>query len=127
MKHKYTILYVDDESINLYLFSLQLEKYYNVLTALSGEIGLEILNNNPEIHVVFSDMKMPGMNGIEFIKIAKCNFPDLYYFIHTGFDITDEIRAAIEDKLIVEYFRKPSNIDDIKKTINKCLENIKVY
>lgn len=125
MKHKYTILYVDDEPINLHLFKLNLKKQYNIFTALSGKAGLEILKNNPEINVVVSDMKMPEMNGIEFIKIAKSNFPNLYYFILTGFDITDEIKAAIEEKLIIKYFRKPFNINDIKNTINKSLENLK--
>lgn len=125
MKHKYTILYVDDEPINLHLFNLHLKKQYNIFTALSGKVGLEILKNNPEIDVVVSDMKMPEMNGIEFIKIAKSNFPSLYYFILTGFDITDEIKTAIEDKLIVKYFKKPFNINDIKNTINKSLENLK--
>jgi response regulator RpfG family c-di-GMP phosphodiesterase len=122
MKHKYTILYVDDEPINLHLFNLHLKKQYNIFTALSGKFGLEILKNNSEINVVVSDMKMPEMNGIEFIKIAKSNFPNLFYFILTGFEITDEIKTAIEENLIIKYFRKPFNINDIKSTINKSLE-----
>ncbi|NOQ26159.1 MAG: response regulator [Bacteroidales bacterium] len=124
MKQKYTILYVDDEPINLHLFNLHLKKQYNIFTALSGKVGLEILKNNIEINVVVSDMKMPEMNGIEFIKIAKSNFPNLYYFILTGFEVTDEIKTAIEENLIVKYFRKPFNINDIKNTINKSLENL---
>lgn len=124
MKHKHTILYVDDEPINLHLFNLHLKNQYNIFTALSGKVGLEILKNNLEINVVVSDMKMPEMNGIEFIKIAKSNFPNLYYFILTGFEITEEIKAAIEENLIIKYFRKPFNINDIKSTINKSLEKI---
>jgi DNA-binding NtrC family response regulator len=83
------------------------------------------LEENKQICVVVSDMKMPGMNGIEFIKTAKSNFPDLCYFILTGFDITEEISAAIKEKLIIKYFRKPFDINEIRNTINKSLEDKK--
>ena len=59
-----TILYVDDEDVNLMLFELNFKKKFNVLTALNGEKGLEILKDNNNVEVVISDMKMPGMNGI---------------------------------------------------------------
>lgn len=125
MNNNCTILYVDDEPLNLQLFELNLEKQFNVLTALSGTEGLKILEENPEICVVVSDMKMPGMSGIDFIKTAKKNYPNLCYFILTGFDITEEIAAAINEKLIIKYFKKPFDVNDIKDTISKSLENYK--
>ena len=57
MNMKKTILYVDDEPINLRLFALNLKRDFKVLTAESAALGLEILNNNDDISVVISDMR----------------------------------------------------------------------
>ena len=71
MDKKHVILYVDDEPTNLLLFKIHFQKKYTVLTGNSGSDGLALLHSNPEVVVVVSDMKMPGMNGIEIIKAAK--------------------------------------------------------
>jgi two-component system response regulator (stage 0 sporulation protein F) len=107
MSDKQTILYVDDEPENLLLFEINMVDHFTVLTAKSGEIGLEILDQNPQISLIFSDMKMLKMNGLEFISLAKVKRPDIPCFIITGFDITDEISEALTNKTIVNYFRKP--------------------
>ncbi|RLD63614.1 MAG: response regulator [Bacteroidetes bacterium] len=114
---KITVLYVDDEPINLKLFFLNLQKRFNIITAKSGYEGLEQLKLNSNIDVVISDMKMPGMNGIEFIRKASGDFPDVLYFILTGFDINEEIADALNERLIYKYFRKPFNIEEIETTI----------
>ncbi len=112
-----TILYVDDEPINLTLFELNFRKKYKIVTAESGMEGLEKLSKDDEIIVVISDMKMPGMNGIEFIKIAKEKYSRIAYFILTGFDLNDEIIDALEAKLIYKYFRKPFDMKEIDDAI----------
>jgi len=117
-----TILYVDDEPINLRLFALNLKRYFNVLTANSAKEGIEILEKNPEICVVVSDMRMPEMNGIDFIKKARENRPDIKYFILTGYDITKEISDALLNNIISEYFSKPFKSNEIIDIINSCLE-----
>lgn len=117
MKSEIKILYVDDEIINLQLFEINFGRNYKVLTAESGLAGLDILENNPEINIVISDMKMPLMNGIEFIKKAHEKLPDKNYFILTGFEITDEIQNALSSGLIIKYFRKPFNMGEIELAI----------
>lgn len=118
---KITILYVDDEPINLSLFQYNLKNTFEVLTAESGAEGLELLKENPHIRIVISDMKMPGMSGIDFIKLAKKDFPDIQYFILTGFDITVEIADALNERLILKYFRKPFNMKEIKASLLEIL------
>lgn len=117
MSTQKTVLYIDDEPTNLLLFKINFQKKYNVITGLSGVEGLALLQQNPQISVVVSDMKMPGMNGLEFIKLAKQEFPEIKFYILTGFAITEEISKAIEDKLILQYFGKPFNIPEIDKAI----------
>ncbi|HLO58910.1 MAG TPA: response regulator [Bacteroidales bacterium] len=116
------ILYVDDEPINLKIFSLAFQKKFKVEVADSGVAGLKKLDHLPEISIVISDMKMPGMNGIEFIKAARSNYPDRSYFILTGFDITSEISMAIQEGLIHSYFRKPFNLTEIETAIHQSLK-----
>jgi two-component system, response regulator, stage 0 sporulation protein F len=101
------ILYVDDEPINLFLFKKLFEKKYKVETALSGTEGLEKLQTHHDIKLVVSDMKMPFMNGLEFVAMAKERNPDLICYILTGYDITSEISAALGQRLIHHYFKKP--------------------
>ena len=121
MTDKISVLYVDDEPINLKLFELNFRSKYNILTASDGFEGLEVLKNTPGIKVVISDMRMPRMNGIEFITTAKQNYPHITYYILTGFDITDEINEAIEKKLINKYFRKPFNFKEIDGAISDAV------
>ena len=121
MTEKITLLYVDDEPINLKLFELNFRKKYNVITAESGFEGIKQLNSNPQTKIVISDMKMPGMNGIEFIKLAKKDYPQITFFILTGFDINEEIADALNERLIHKYFRKPFNLNDIESSVEEVL------
>jgi two-component system, response regulator, stage 0 sporulation protein F len=117
MSSEIKILYVDDEPINLMLFELSFKRYYRILKASTGLEGLKVLDENPDIRITISDMKMPGMNGIEFITTAKETYPHICYYILTGFDITEEIADALDRKLILKYFRKPFNVNDILQSI----------
>jgi len=123
MNEKKTILYVDDEPLNLMLFEVNFKRNFNVITSLSGFDALEKLNSNPEISIVVSDMKMPKMNGIEFITHAKKSFSSIYYFILTGLDESKEIVEAIENKLIQNYFCKPINMKIIEQRIEEAIVN----
>jgi len=116
------ILNVDDEPINRMLFQSVFKSKYKVLTAESGSSGLEVLQENGNIDVVISDMKMPGMNGIEFINKARKLFPDIYYFILTGFDITPEIQKSLDTGLVCKCFRKPLNTKEIEESIKEKID-----
>ena len=121
MNEKKTLLYVDDEPINLKLFIINFRNKYHVLTAGSGFEGLTLLRSAPETRIVISDMKMPGMNGVEFIRKAKKDFPNMAYFILTGFDITEEIADALNEGIIYKYFRKPFNLKEIELSVEEAL------
>ncbi len=121
MEEKFTILYVDDEEINLRIFQMSFGKRFDVVIANSGEEGIQTMNENEKIVAVISDMRMPKMNGIEFIKLAKEAFPDKIYYILSAFDLTDEIAEAINSNLILKYFRKPFNINEIEESVLESL------
>jgi two-component system response regulator (stage 0 sporulation protein F) len=121
MDIKPKILYVDDEPINLKLFEINFAKRYNIKTALDGIEGLEILNKENDISTIISDMKMPEMDGVDFIKKAKEKFPNKKYVILTGFEIipgtNPKIDSAIENGLISKCLRKPFKNIEIEEVI----------
>jgi response regulator RpfG family c-di-GMP phosphodiesterase len=118
MDDKKSILYVDDEHINLKVFELSFKKNFLIHTAPQASKGLEILDEHPDISVVITDMKMPGMNGVEFVREAKKKHPDVYYLILTGFGMNEEIEAAMNEGYIEKYFQKPFNKPQIQATIS---------
>lgn len=121
MCSKSKILYVDDEIINLEILKFNLSDKYEVFTADEGIKGLDVLDNNPDISVIFSDLRMPNMDGFEFITKAKSKFPDIKIFILTGFNISKEIQAAIDTKLILQCLRKPFDMNQIELAIANAI------
>lgn len=120
-----TILYVDDEKINLFLFQQAFSDKYEVLTAISGEKGLEVLDENAGKNIiVVSDMRMPVMDGVEFIKMARQKYNALAYFILTAFYFDDEVEKALQEKLIDNYFTKPFDVNVIKSAFNKTISHL---
>jgi response regulator RpfG family c-di-GMP phosphodiesterase len=118
----FKVLYVDDEFVNRELFKISLETHYHVLLAESGMSGLKILKENSDIQVIISDMKMPHMNGIEFVKKAKELYPTIKCFILTGYGLTDIIQEAINDGLILACLNKPFEMEKINEEIQNVIQ-----
>ena len=116
------ILYVDDEEINLKLFDLTFKKDFEIITALSGEEGLEIIERNPEIAVVISDLRMPGLNGLDFIKELKIRTPGKHCMLLTGFVDSDVILEGFNKDLIFRYLTKPWKKSDVYEAINSTFK-----
>ncbi len=115
------ILYVDDEPINLQLFEINFLGKFDILTAENGYDGLDTLKSNPDIMVVISDMKMPKMDGLNFIRKAKAIYQDKKFCILTGFEISSDIQQALDSGLILKYFSKPFNIQEIDTALSSAL------
>ncbi len=124
MNDKIKLLYIDDEPINVYVFMINFGKKYNLLTARSGQEGLKILRSNPEIKIIITDYSMPGMDGLEFVREAKSQFPDCSFFILTGYELSDDIRYEIDRRYIKEYFSKPLNIKKLAESIEGEICNL---
>lgn len=119
-----TVLYVDDELPNLFLFKASFNSKYNVITAPSGFEALELLQKHEgEISVVISDMKMPIMNGVELITKAKEHYANLRYFILTGYQFNEEIEEAQNSKLIHQWFTKPINRELVEEAIDEVVSH----
>jgi len=113
------VLCVDDERINLLILQKLLSKKYEVITAENGVKALDIMEQDADIKFVISDMKMPVMSGLEFIREANSRFQNKKYFMLSGYAIDEEIQAALDAKLIRRYFEKPANFEEINKALQE--------
>lgn len=119
---KYTILCVDDEENILHALKRLLRREgYTLLTATNGLNGLQVLKEN-EVHLVISDQRMPGMNGIEFLTKAKEEFPDTIRIILTGYTDVDSIAESINKGHIFKFFLKPWDDQHLRLEIRQALE-----
>jgi len=129
-----TLLIVDDETNVLKsLRRLLLDTDYTVLTAESGEEGLKIFEDN-EIHVVISDYRMPGMNGVEFLNKVRENSPDTIRLILSGYADVVAIVEAINEGQIYKFITKPWHDQELLTTITNTFdhyalhkENVRLY
>ncbi len=122
MKEGITLLYVDDEPINGQLFKINFSEYYDLFVASDGMEALKILENEPTINIVLTDMVMPGVNGIEFIEMSKKRFPGKCYVLLTGLEITPDIQDCLDGRLIDAFLNKPYDRKDLISVI-QSLQN----
>jgi two-component system, NtrC family, response regulator len=105
-----TILIVDDEKNYLLVLSAVLEdEGYEVLTALSGPEALEI-HKTSDLDLILTDMKMPGMSGIELLENIKAIDPDLPVIMMTAHGTVDKAVEAMQ-KGAYSYILKPFDND----------------
>lgn len=118
-KKDFTILYVDDEVHNLISFRATFRREYKILTAQSGEEGLQVLNDK-EIHLVLSDQRMPGMTGVEFLEKVNHALPETIRMIITGFSDIDAVIGAINKGGVNRYITKPWDEREMRITIENA-------
>lgn len=114
-----TILVVDDEEMLRNLLSKILEKEgYSVLLAESGQHALEVLIDS-NVDIVLTDVKMPGMDGFEFLKTVKRDYPQIGVIVMTAFGDAYTVR----DALLLgadEYITKPFKSFEIVMVVERA-------
>jgi response regulator RpfG family c-di-GMP phosphodiesterase len=106
------VLFVDDEKNLLRSIWRELrEEPYEILFAENGEKALEILEAK-KISVIVTDLKMPGMNGMELLGIVKKKFPDVIRIIVTASAEVSTILSAIHEGETHRYLKKPVNFEE---------------
>ncbi len=118
----YTILVVDDEPNYLVVLSeLLKEEGFEVFTAPTGKKGLEIIEE-VDLDVVITDMQMPEMDGLTFLKKAKEKIADMPVIVITAFA---EVEKAVEAMTAgaYSYLAKPFSNDELIITLNKAAQH----
>lgn len=116
------ILFVDDErSILRSIERLFFECDYELFVADSGEAGLTIMEDNL-VDVVVSDMRMPGMDGHQFLKKVKKLYPATSRLILSGYADEKEILDSLIDGSSSLYMFKPWNSEELINKIARIFE-----
>lgn len=107
MSEEIRILCVDDEENILKAIQRGLRKRFEISVATSGAAGLKILQEGPVHQVVVSDMRMPGMDGAEFLKRVREAHPDSVRLLLTGYADLETVVSAVNDGNIFRFIAKP--------------------
>lgn len=117
-----TVLVVDDEApVRAALTHVLQRLGYAVIAAGSGEEALERLQENP-VEVIISDQHMPGLSGIDLLKIVRVRHPRVVRIILTG-DKDPEIPVrSINEGEVYRFIRKPWNNNDLRTVLSFAFE-----
>ena len=118
-----TILVVDDDEDILDLIERHLSnRGYEVLTAYDGEQAISLLDKLT-FDLVITDLKMPKFDGMEVLRRAKENDPNIEVVILTGHGTMDSVVEALRDGGAFDYLQKPlHNIKQLSFVTKKALE-----
>lgn len=95
----------------------------DVLEAQNGKEGIRLLcEEKPDI--VLLDMRMPQMNGVEFLKATERDFPQTISIVVSGYDDFEFTRQAIKSK-VFDYLLKPVNREQLNSALRKAVESIR--
>ena len=98
------ILFVDDEPNVLQSMERQLRKRFSLRTAEGGEEALRILKEEGPFAVIVSDMRMPGMDGVQLLSRTKEIYPDTVRLMLTGNADQDTAVDAVKEKIDINLF-----------------------
>ena len=113
------ILVVDDEPIvaGLIADGLRDEGYEEIVVANSGLEGLQVIERDPP-DVVFLDITMPGMDGIEVLRRIRERWADLPVIILSGWG-TERQMAAARELGVTDVLQKPAPLKNLSQTLGR--------
>ena len=116
-----TVLVVDDEQRSLETLRRTLEEDFTVFTSISAEEG-EIVMGREFVHIVLCDQRMPGMQGVEFLRRVRSQWPDTVRLILSGYTDAEDIIAGINQAGIWQYLLKPWHPEQLLLTLKSAAE-----
>jgi len=111
------ILFVDDEPAVLDGYKRTLHRDFEVDTAVGGEQGLSAIENTGPYAIVVSDMRMPVMNGAQFLARVKQATPDTVRMLLTGHADLTTAMDAVNEGNIFRFLTKPCEKDTLSKAM----------
>lgn len=111
------VLFVDDEQNILDAIKRQLRKEFHIETALGAEGGLKAISSNGPYAVIVSDLRMPGMDGIQFLSCVRELSPDSVRMMLTGNADLENAIQAVNEGNIFRFLTKPCPPEILSKVI----------
>jgi len=115
------ILFVDDEPAVLDGYKRMLRKDFEIDTAVGGEPGLETIKAQGPYAVVISDMRMPKMDGVQFLSQVRQLSPDTIRMVLTGYADIKSAMDAVNEGYLFRFLAKPCDKDHMGKALTAAL------
>lgn len=121
---KRTVLLVDDDEILLKSIEKSIaDEPYDKYFATSGEDALEILERE-EVHIMVVDIIMPGMGGIDLLKIVKKDYPNIVNMVISGYAQSADAMMALSELGVYKFIAKSWTFDEnIRMEIRQTLDH----
>ncbi|MEJ2725872.1 MAG: sigma-54 dependent transcriptional regulator [Deltaproteobacteria bacterium] len=117
-----TVLIVDDEKNYLVVLeALLAPEGYEIMTVDNAQAAIELIQG-VDLDLVITDMKMPGMSGMELLQASKNIKPELPVIMMTAYG-TIEMAVEAMKKQAYDYITKPFQNEELKLTVTKALQN----
>ena len=115
-----TLVVDDEEIVRSFLIDVLTDEGYQVTAVSSGDEAVKLLTTN-DYDLIITDIKMPGTDGMEVLRVAKARDPNQNVIVMTGYASTE---TAVESMKLgaADYITKPFNLDQIKIVVAKTLE-----
>jgi DNA-binding NtrC family response regulator len=115
------ILVVDDDASLRRIVEMQLEEAgYDVTTAADGRQALSVLDESAPA-LVITDLKMPGMSGLDLLRKLRTDYPELTAIIITAFGTVETAVEAMKAGAY-DYITKPIDYEELVLVVNRALE-----
>jgi len=98
-----------------------IDEEYDVYTVTNGFDAVKLLDKH-EFSLILSDYRMPILNGVEFLKLAKEKSPETIRMILTGFADIEMVISAINEGQVYKFIEKPWEGDNLKVQVRRAIE-----
>jgi two-component system NtrC family response regulator len=120
---KKRILVVDDDESLRWVTQAQLQQNgYDVAAAADVVSALEQIRNSPP-DLVITDLKMPGLSGLDLLKATRAEFPEIIVIMVTAFGTVENAVEAMKAGAY-DYITKPVNVEELRLVVNRGLEHL---
>ncbi|HXN50093.1 MAG TPA: sigma-54 dependent transcriptional regulator [Bryobacteraceae bacterium] len=124
MSQKRVLVVDDDESLRR-VTEVQLQQCgYHVRTAACGREALDLLQIGP-VELVVTDLRMPGMSGLDLLKRIRADYPETVVIMVTAFGTIETAVEAMRAGAY-DYVTKPVHIDELKLTLGRAMEHVQL-
>ena len=120
------ILCVDDDPNILDAYQRGLRKQFRIVTALGAEQALGMLDAQSPYAVIVSDMRMPGMDGVQFLASVKQKVPDTVRMMLTGNADQETAIEAVNEGNIFRFLTKPCPPEHLARALTAGIEQYRL-
>jgi two-component system NtrC family sensor kinase len=115
------VLFVDDDEGNLLVSEAVCGDDFEILTARTGAVALELMRSN-EVGVIVCDQRMPEMSGVDLLEKVQAEFPDSVRLLVTAYADIGAAIDAINRGRVRRYLKKPWEPEELKAEVADALE-----